>query len=81
MFHDWCVRYYHCLGPQSLTKLAGGILTATPMALVSDLASSTKRLKQAADHPLWSSYVLPFVLGMALTLYYEGQDPLDAYKS
>ena len=62
-------------------KLAGGILTATPMALVSDLASSTKRLKQAADHPLWSSYVLPFVLGMALTLYYEGQDPLDAYKS
>ena len=81
MFYNWCVRYDHYLGPQSLMKLAGGILTATPMALVADLASSTKRLKQAADHPLWSSYVLPFVLGMALTLYYEGQDPLDAYKS
>ncbi|KAI4528429.1 hypothetical protein K525DRAFT_184177 [Schizophyllum commune Loenen D] len=61
--------------------IIGGILTATPMALVSDLASSTKRLKQAADHPLWSPYVLPFVLGMALTLYYDGQDPLKAYKS
>ena len=51
------------------------------MALVSDLPSATKRLQQAAGHPLWSSYVLPFVLGMALTLYYDGQDPLDAYKS
>ncbi|KAL1720641.1 hypothetical protein EV715DRAFT_196415 [Schizophyllum commune] len=61
--------------------MIGGILTTTPMALVSDLPSATKRLQQAADHPLWSSYVLPFVLGMALTLYYDGQDPLDAYKS
>uniref|UniRef100_D8PN92 Expressed protein n=2 Tax=Schizophyllum commune (strain H4-8 / FGSC 9210) TaxID=578458 RepID=D8PN92_SCHCM len=61
--------------------IIGGILTTTPMALVCDLASSAKRLEQAAEHPLWSSYVLPFVLGMALTLYYNGKDPLVVYKS
>ncbi|TRM60105.1 hypothetical protein BD626DRAFT_505533 [Schizophyllum amplum] len=48
--------------------VVGGVLTFTPMALVENLYSCTKRLEEAAIHPLWACYVLPSVLGMALHL-------------
>ncbi|KAI5898614.1 uncharacterized protein SCHCODRAFT_02744825 [Schizophyllum commune H4-8] len=61
--------------------VARGILTTTPHALVSDLFLATSRLEQGAAHPMWSSYILPSILGMALTMYYEGKDPMEVYKA
>ncbi|KAI5829433.1 hypothetical protein K523DRAFT_372930 [Schizophyllum commune Tattone D] len=61
--------------------VARGILTSTPHALVADLFLTTTRLEQGAAHPLWSSYILPSILGMALTMYYEGKDPMEVYRA
>ena len=61
--------------------LTGGILSTTPHALVADLFLATMRLEQGAAHPLWSSYILPSILGMALTMYYDGKDPMEVYNA
>ncbi|KAL1739834.1 hypothetical protein HDZ31DRAFT_48705, partial [Schizophyllum fasciatum] len=35
---------------------------------------------EAAAHPLWSAYVIPSILGMAMTLRYAGKNPVDVYS-
>ncbi|KAI4528430.1 hypothetical protein K525DRAFT_184085 [Schizophyllum commune Loenen D] len=61
--------------------VARGILSTTPHALVADLFLATMRLEQGAAHPLWSPYILPSILGMALTMYYNGKDPMEVFKA
>ncbi|KAF7306639.1 Chromo domain-containing protein [Mycena indigotica] len=59
----------------------GGVVTFTPSALYEDPWGIVNKIKQIADHPLWTCYMLPSVLGMATKLCYLNEDPLAAYDS
>ncbi|KAG6867920.1 hypothetical protein C0993_009514 [Termitomyces sp. T159_Od127] len=59
----------------------GGIVTFTPQALLDDISGVIHRIGQIQRHPLWECYIMPSVLGMAVTLYSqrEGSDPISDF--
>ncbi|KAG5721565.1 hypothetical protein E4T56_gene13050 [Termitomyces sp. T112] len=61
----------------------GGIVTFTPQALLDDLSGVIHRVSQIQRHSMWECYILPPVLGMAVTLYSlrEGSDPISDFDS
>lgn len=63
-----------------VVTLLGGIVTFTAAALVADPVGILERMTQVAEHPLWSAYILPSVLGMAVKHLYQekARDPIAA---
>ncbi|KAF8898501.1 hypothetical protein BD779DRAFT_1666338 [Infundibulicybe gibba] len=59
--------------------VAGGVVTLTPKSLVEDPIGALHRIKELAEHPIWMSYILPSVLGMAAKLFCPGEDPLTLF--
>ncbi|KAG7096494.1 hypothetical protein E1B28_003924 [Marasmius oreades] len=59
----------------------GGVVTFTAKALLQHPDVILTRTQQIAEYPLWTSYIIPTVLGMAVTLYYRArnEDPMEAF--
>ncbi|KAJ6604313.1 hypothetical protein DFH09DRAFT_1300550 [Mycena vulgaris] len=57
----------------------GGVITFTPSALYEDPWGVINTMKVIDKHPLWTCYILPSVLGMAIKLASPGEDPLAAF--
>lgn len=62
-----------------LQYLIGGIVTFTAEALLEDPFGIYLLITQIAEHPLWASYIIPSVFGMAVKLLYRDEDPLEAF--
>ena len=59
--------------------MAGGVITITPQAALDDFLGLLYLIRQAYAHPLWTSYVLPSVVGMVAKLLCAQEDPLVVY--
>ncbi|KAJ7597472.1 hypothetical protein C8J56DRAFT_771636 [Mycena floridula] len=59
----------------------GGVVTFTATALMTDTLSILERINQIEEHPLWASYIIPSVLGLAVKLVYHDRDPLEAFDN
>ncbi|KAF8178632.1 hypothetical protein K438DRAFT_1938709 [Mycena galopus ATCC 62051] len=59
--------------------LLGGVVTFTPEALVNDAWSVLKTIRQIHAHPLWTCYLTPHVVGMALKLAQLREDEMPEY--
>lgn len=55
------------------------MVTFTAAALLEDPMGILDRISQIAEHPLWTCYIIPSVLGMAAKLKYRDEDPLSAF--
>ncbi|GAW05687.1 hypothetical protein LENED_007560 [Lentinula edodes] len=54
----------------------GGIVTFTASALLSDPLGVNERILQIEEHEFWACYVLPAVIGMAVSIAYRGREHL-----
>ncbi|KAF5368509.1 hypothetical protein D9758_002344 [Tetrapyrgos nigripes] len=74
-------------GPPSISETsslryifpAGGVLTFTASCLLAKPYELLKKVKEVAAHPLWCTYIIPPVLGLAMKLFYGEKNPLDEY--
>ncbi|KAI3617027.1 hypothetical protein WG66_004157 [Moniliophthora roreri] len=59
----------------------GGVLTFTAHTLFNDACQILHKVRQIGIHQLWTGYIIPTVLGMAVRLAYEkiDGDPLKDY--
>ncbi|KAJ7293251.1 hypothetical protein C8J57DRAFT_1268515 [Mycena rebaudengoi] len=57
----------------------GGVVTFTPNALYEDPWGVINKMKIISQHPLWTCYLLPSVLGLATKLSTADEDPLAAF--
>ncbi|KAJ4474025.1 hypothetical protein C8J55DRAFT_133421 [Lentinula edodes] len=54
----------------------GGIATFTASALLSDPLGVNERILQIEEHEFWVCYILPAVIGMAVSVAYSGREHL-----
>ncbi|KAJ3873969.1 hypothetical protein F5051DRAFT_108541 [Lentinula edodes] len=54
----------------------GGITTFTASALLSDPLGVNERILQIEEHEFWVCYILPAVIGMAVSVAYSGREHL-----
>ncbi|KAJ6497687.1 hypothetical protein C8R45DRAFT_135850 [Mycena sanguinolenta] len=59
--------------------LLGGVVTFTPEALVDDAWSVLKTIRRIYAHPLWTCYLTPKVVGMAVKLIQLREDEMPEY--
>ncbi|KAJ4500309.1 hypothetical protein C8R41DRAFT_481264 [Lentinula lateritia] len=52
----------------------GGIVTFTPNALLSDPLGVHERILQIEEHDFWTCYILPAVIGMAVSIAYRDRE-------
>ncbi|KAF7362237.1 hypothetical protein MVEN_00569900 [Mycena venus] len=57
----------------------GGVVTFTPEALVDDAWSVLKTIRLIHAHPLWTCYLIPQVVGMAVKLSQLREDEMPEY--
>ncbi|KAJ3867956.1 hypothetical protein EV359DRAFT_61046 [Lentinula novae-zelandiae] len=55
-------------------KGLGGIVTFTPNALLSDPVGVHERILQIEEHDFWTCYILPAVIGMAVSIAYRDRE-------
>ncbi|KAK7051360.1 hypothetical protein VNI00_004860 [Paramarasmius palmivorus] len=66
--------------PKRVSEI-GGVLTFTAGVLLSNPCELYRKVQQIAHHPLWTGYIVPSVLGMAVKLAYKDRcgDPLEDF--
>ncbi|KAJ3733783.1 hypothetical protein DFJ43DRAFT_194410 [Lentinula guzmanii] len=52
----------------------GGIVTFTPDALLTDPLGVYERILQIEEHDFWACYILPAVIGMAVSIAYRNRE-------
>ncbi|GAW05552.1 hypothetical protein LENED_007415 [Lentinula edodes] len=52
----------------------GGLVTFTPNALLSDPLGVHERILQIEEHDFWACYILPAVIGMAVSIAYRDRE-------
>ncbi|KAF8634013.1 hypothetical protein AX15_001186 [Amanita polypyramis BW_CC] len=57
----------------------GGVVTFMPQAALDDFFSFLHRVRQIYVHPLWTSYVIPSVIGMTARVVCGNEDPLAVF--
>jgi hypothetical protein len=57
----------------------GGIVTFTPQAIANDPFGSLELMEQLSEHPFWSVYLLPWVVGIAAHEMCVDEDPLAVF--
>ncbi|KAJ3727093.1 hypothetical protein C8R42DRAFT_658619 [Lentinula raphanica] len=63
-------------GPNTIQEIwsIGGIMTCTPNALLTDPLGVHERVLQVASHEVWACYILPAVIGMAVSIAYSNRE-------
>jgi hypothetical protein len=59
--------------------LPGGVVTFTPEALLNDAWGVLKTIRLIHAHPLWTCYLIPQVMGMAVKLSQLREDEMSDY--
>ncbi|KAK7694392.1 hypothetical protein QCA50_001578 [Cerrena zonata] len=59
----------------------GGCVTFTPSVFLEDPIGIYQMIRKFDDHPLWSVFLPPNVIGVIAKLVSHGQDPLELYDS
>lgn len=84
---QWGVHEIYPLGKMArcpwmvgLILLVGGIVTFTPEALFQNPLGAVKVMEQIAEHPCWTCYLLPSVVGMAAKVSCLGADPVSEFN-
>jgi hypothetical protein len=67
------------LEEEVLYPIPGGVATFTPSALFEDPVGACQLITQISDHPLWTCYLLPSVVGMLAKLTCRERDPLAVF--
>jgi hypothetical protein len=73
------VRPFLDLREEVLHPTSGGVVTFTPSALFEDPVGACQLMAQIAEHPLWTCYLLPSVVGMLAQLTCRKRDPLAVF--
>lgn len=59
----------------------GGIITFTPEAIADDVFGICETIHAIHEHPLWSCYVLPAVVGAVAKMVCNGLDPMGEFDA